>query len=85
MQKISSLFKNCPAVYWLLLLCLCVLYDGHYDVTLDEVQEDVAHQDGAGEDEHTGVRPGSEIGMFGFRTLSYSQLRFERHRSVHKW
>ena len=78
-EDISSL-KNCPAVYWLLFLCPCwVLYDGHDDVILDVVQEDVAHQDGAGVDEHTGVRPGSE-----YKTLSYSQLRFERHPSVHK-
>ena len=36
------------------------MYNGHDDVTLDVVQEDVAHQDGAGVDEHTRVRPGSE-------------------------
>ena len=39
------------------------MYDGHDDVILDVVQEDVAHQDGAGVDEHTWVRLGSEISI----------------------
>ena len=80
MQKIYLVcLKNCPAVYWLLLLCLCVLYDGHDDVTLDVVQEDVAHQDGAGVDKHTRVRPGSEISRSGDMT----QLSFELNCSCY--
>ena len=42
-------------------LFIIVLYDGHDDVALNVVQQDVAQEDGAGVDQNTPVGLGSDI------------------------